>query len=63
MTTILTLQINMLSYPMQWTHSVLHHPAEFVWLRLGLNSAGRDLNTVLQVDRFSLNAYTEKKRQ
>jgi len=39
---------------------MLTEPAELVWLRLGLHRAGRDLNTVLQVDRFTFNSYTEK---
>ena len=48
---------------MQATHPQLTVPGEFVWLRLGLHSAGRDLNTVLQIDRLTLNAYTKKERQ
>jgi hypothetical protein len=63
MTTTVTLQKNMLSYPMQWTHSVLPHPAELVWLRLGLHCAFRLFDPVLQIDRFPTDAYTKKKRQ
>jgi hypothetical protein len=58
----LTLQKNMLLNSMQATHFQLSEPAELVWLRLGLHSAGRDLNTVLQIDRLTLNSYTKKER-
>jgi hypothetical protein len=62
MTITVTLQINMLIYFVQATHSKLTVPAEFLWTIVWVASGARDPGAVLKIDPLTRCSLAKQKR-